>query len=114
MPYLVKAMDDRNNLDAFIQCAFLCPTLDESVECLEGGIRNGDRYIAVFEVTSYTLDAQDAPVSRSSLGLMCSTTIANMRVTFGILSNLDHICAHCKPWSVLRIPPNSIRKQRMR
>jgi len=41
VPYLVKAMKDGNNLDAFIQCAFLCPTLDESVECIETGIQKG-------------------------------------------------------------------------
>lgn len=41
VPYLMKAMEDSNNLDAFVQCAFLCPTLHESVECLETGIKKG-------------------------------------------------------------------------
>ena len=41
VPYLMKAMEDPNNMDAFVQCAFLCPTLDESVECLEAGIVKG-------------------------------------------------------------------------
>lgn len=41
VPYLVKAMKDGNNLDAFVQTAFLCPTLAESVECLEAGIKKG-------------------------------------------------------------------------
>jgi hypothetical protein len=39
--YLLKAMADGSNMDAFIQYAFLCPTLDESVECLEAGIKMG-------------------------------------------------------------------------
>jgi hypothetical protein len=30
-------------MDAFVQCAFLCPTLDDSVECLEAGIKKGAR-----------------------------------------------------------------------
>jgi hypothetical protein len=40
----MKAMEDDNNMDAFIQCAFLCPTLGESVECLEAGIKKGALY----------------------------------------------------------------------
>ncbi|KII85003.1 hypothetical protein PLICRDRAFT_45856 [Plicaturopsis crispa FD-325 SS-3] len=34
-------MKDRNNLDAYVQCAFLCPTLDESEECLAFAISVG-------------------------------------------------------------------------
>lgn len=40
-PYLVKAMEDGTNLDAYVAMAFICPTLDDSVECLEAGIRKG-------------------------------------------------------------------------
>jgi hypothetical protein len=47
VPYLVKAMEDGNNMDAFVQCAFLCPTLDESVECLETGIKKGALYYQI-------------------------------------------------------------------
>ena len=39
--YLAKAMADGTNLDAYVTMAFICPTLDDSVECLEAGIRKG-------------------------------------------------------------------------
>ncbi|KAF7980760.1 hypothetical protein HWV62_36801 [Athelia sp. TMB] len=45
VPYLMKAMEDKNNLDAFVQCAFLCPTNAESIECLEAGINNGRAFL---------------------------------------------------------------------
>jgi len=32
-------MKDNNNMDVFVQCTFRCPTLDESVESLEAGIK---------------------------------------------------------------------------
>ena len=41
LPYLVKAMEDGTNLDAYVAMAFICPTLNDSVECLEAGIRKG-------------------------------------------------------------------------
>ncbi|KAH7913337.1 hypothetical protein BJ138DRAFT_1171344 [Hygrophoropsis aurantiaca] len=40
VPYLLKAMEDENNLDAFIQAAFLFP-LNEAVQFLEDAERKG-------------------------------------------------------------------------
>jgi hypothetical protein len=34
-------MEDKNNLDAFIQAAFLCP-FSQAIELLEQGERNGE------------------------------------------------------------------------
>ncbi|KAF9221491.1 hypothetical protein BS17DRAFT_796994 [Gyrodon lividus] len=40
LPYLSKAMEDENNLDAFIQAAFLCP-LPQAVKVLEQAEKKG-------------------------------------------------------------------------
>ncbi len=37
LPYLFKAMEDPNNLDAIVQMAFLMPTIDMGVGLLEEG-----------------------------------------------------------------------------
>ena len=41
LPYLFKAMEDPNNLDAIIQMAFLMPTINEGVQLLEEGAARG-------------------------------------------------------------------------
>ena len=41
LPYLMKALADRRNLDAILEFAFLAPTKDESVEILEEGAARG-------------------------------------------------------------------------
>lgn len=39
-PYLMKAIEDKNNMDAFVQMAFLLPDMNDSVECLETGLNH--------------------------------------------------------------------------
>ncbi|PIL36807.1 hypothetical protein GSI_00497 [Ganoderma sinense ZZ0214-1] len=41
LPYLFKAMEDPNNLDAIVQMAFLMPTMDMGVRLLEEGEAKG-------------------------------------------------------------------------
>ncbi|KAJ2921410.1 hypothetical protein H1R20_g15682, partial [Candolleomyces eurysporus] len=45
LPYLMKALEDRRNLDAILEFAFLAPTKDESVEILEEGVARGKRVL---------------------------------------------------------------------
>ncbi|RXW13595.1 hypothetical protein EST38_g12256 [Candolleomyces aberdarensis] len=45
LPYLMKALEDRRNLDAILEFAFLAPTKDESVEILEEGVARGKRIL---------------------------------------------------------------------
>lgn len=40
-PYIMKAIEDTNNTDAFVQMAFLFSDMNDSVECLETGINHG-------------------------------------------------------------------------
>ncbi|KAG2006119.1 hypothetical protein CC2G_002464 [Coprinopsis cinerea AmutBmut pab1-1] len=35
LPHLLKALDDRNNLDAMVEMAFLCPTVEQTIKMLE-------------------------------------------------------------------------------
>ncbi len=40
-PYLLKALEDPNNIDAIIQMAFLMSTINEGLELLEEGVARG-------------------------------------------------------------------------
>ena len=55
MPYLAKAMEDPNNLDADIQYCFLQPNLEMSMQVLEDAERKGMRAISTRSNTTYLL-----------------------------------------------------------
>ncbi|TFK93914.1 hypothetical protein K466DRAFT_580545 [Polyporus arcularius HHB13444] len=44
-PYLLKALEDPNNIDAIIQMAFLMSTINEGLELLEEGVARGRRHL---------------------------------------------------------------------
>ena len=50
LPYLMKAMEDPNNLDAIVQMAFLMPTMQMGVKLLEEGEGRG-AYHVIFGCT---------------------------------------------------------------
>ncbi|GBE79251.1 hypothetical protein SCP_0204480 [Sparassis crispa] len=45
LPFLLKAMEDGNNLDAAVQMAFLMPNLNVSVKVLEGAEEHGRKHL---------------------------------------------------------------------